>query len=330
MIKKRSTADSIEFGILTDESVSYAYNSDVIDRLFFNNLDYSHKFIYDDTLTLEDGSRINGSDFYKVNSKFYRGKDFVDSPEIIVSGCSFTYGAGLSENNMWPSMLSELMGMQHINLALPGKSVTSIINNLYSYFREYGHPKYIFCLFPSFGRFELPINKDLILSVRNTSPDTYNGSPMFFGEPIESGGYVQDIIIRDDILSEKPIYSKKPHVFEDIISLDLPYWTAIKAILSFEQYCSVAGIKFLWATYEEDMESAIHIIKDRHKDHYTSFIEMGTGYLNDCHQDYKENNSYIWEWALDRDRGLEHAHPGLHFNIHVTEAFSKALGIDEI
>ena len=54
--------------------------------------------------------------------------------------------------------------MSYINLALPGKSVSSIINNLYSYFREYGHPKKVFCLFPNFNRFELPINKDIIIS----------------------------------------------------------------------------------------------------------------------------------------------------------------------
>ena len=323
-------ADSIEFGILSGESISYQYNDDVINRLFFNNLDPCHKLIYDDLLSLEDGSKVHGSDIYKLNSRFYRGKEFTKSPEIIVSGCSFTYGSGLLDKDMWSNILSKLMSKDHVNLGMPGKSVTSIINNLYSYFREYGHPEYLFCLFPSFGRFELPINKDLILSKRNTSPDTYNGSPIFFNLPIEASGYVQDIIMRDDVLADKPKYSKKPYVFEDVISLDLPYWTAIKAILAFEQYCNVAGIKFLWATYESELEQAIDLIKDRYPNHYQSFIKIGKGYQDDCHEQESKDNIYVWEHGLDRERGLSHAHPGLHFNIHVAEAFYKATAIDEI
>lgn len=322
--------DSIEFGILSGKSISYNYSDDVIDRLFFNNLDKFNNMIYDDLLTLEDESKINGSDFYTLNSKSYRGKEFINSPEIIVSGCSFTYGSGLPDHVMWSNILSELINKDNINLGLPGKSVTSIINNLYSYFREYGHPKYILCLFPSFRRFELPINKDLILSKKNYSKDSNLTNEIIFNLKMEGSFYVQDIIMEDGLLSDKPKYSKKPYIFEDVVSSDLAYWSAIKAILAFEQYCKVAGIKFLWATYEYDLELAINKIKDRYPKYYESFINIGNGYYNQCHKEESKINPYIWQSGLDRERGLDYAHPGLHFNIHVAEAFYKAIAIDEI
>ena len=329
MTKKELQADSIEFGILSGSSNDYNYSDDVIDRLFFNNLDKSKDFASFEKLFLEDGSCVRASSIYKINSKFYRGEEFINNPEIIVSGCSFTYGSGLPDQYIWSNILSGLMNKKNINLGLPGKSVTSIINNLYSYFREYGHPEYVFCLFPSFTRFEMPINKKSVISKRNVSDDVHNSSPIIEDIDLDGGGYVQDIILNDEILSKRPKYSKSPHIIEDIITMDLTYWSSIKSILAFEQYCQVAEIKFVWTTWGRELDLALALIKDRYPKHYTSFIKLGLQFEDDCHEEESKKDPYLWKYGLDRERGIEYTHPGIHFNIHVAENFYKSLSIDE-
>lgn len=320
---------TISSAILGHPSPGYEYSEDIVDRLFFNNLDKpyittAHKILN------EDNVLIDNEFFYKLNSLYYRSDEFYNSPDIISSGCSFTYGMGLKEESLWIDILSKKIDKKYVNLGLPGKSVSSIINNLYSYFREYGHPKYVFCLFPNFNRFELPINKEIIISERNLSNAKYNSSFIFDDEPMDAGGYIQDIIIDDTDLFDKPKYSKKPHVAEDILSIDITYWTAIKCILSFEQYCKAAGIKLFWTTWEKDLNLAINLIKDRHQKQYDNFVLLDEGYDTECHDKEKQDNALLWDLAGDRDRGNDYAHPGVHFHIHVAEAFYNALPIDEI
>jgi hypothetical protein len=320
---------TISKAILGQPSKHYDYDEDVVDRLFFNNIDTPYISSYNQILT-EDNKRVNNQIFYKLNSLNYRSDEFYNSPDIIFSGCSFTYGIGLKKESLWTDLLAKKMNKKYINLGLPGKSVSSIINNLYSYFREYGHPEYVFCLFPNFNRFELPINPNIIVSERNLSYDQYNSSPIFEGQKLDAGGYLQDIIMYDTDLSSKPQYSKKPHVAENVLSIDLSYWTAIKHILAFEQYCKVAGVKLLWTTCDKDLNLAIDFIKNKYPNQYNNFILLDEGYDKDCHSKEKKDNIILWDLAGDRDRGNDYAHPGVHFHIHVADAFYSALAIDEI
>jgi len=308
----------------------YQYDDGVIDRLFFNNLDKADLLALHDVM-VASGKKISSKFFYTLNSLKYRSEEFYSNPEVIFSGCSFTYGMGLEEEYLWTDILAKKINKKYINLALPGKSTSSIINNLYSYIREYGKPEYIFCLFPNFNRFELPINPDIIISERNLSNDQYNSSPIFEDNGVDAGAYIQDIIMYQEDLSDKPKYSKKPHVAENILSTDISYWTAIKHILLFEQYCEAAGIKFFWTTWEKDLNIAINLLKDRYLNQYKNFMLLDEGYEStECHQTNMMENKLLWDNAGDRDRGIEYAHPGIHFHIHVAEAFYKELAIDEI
>jgi hypothetical protein len=323
-MKNKSTISS---AILGKTLEFYKYNDDVVDRLFFNNLDKPY-VINDYNILTEENTLVDDKSFYKLNSLGYRSAEFDTNINTVFSGCSFTYGMGLKEESLWTEILGSKIGGSHVNLGLPGKSVSSIINNLYSYFREYGIPKNVFCLFPDFIRFELPINANIMISERNTSDGKYNSSPIYEGH-LDAGGYVQDIILADADLENKPKYSKKPHKAEDVLSIDLTYWTAIKHILSFEQYCKAANINFVWATWDRDTNSAIDLIKDRYPDHYNNFAFLDEKYDKPCHSDQKENNLLLWDLAGDRDRGKDYAHPGVHFHIHVAECFYKAITIDE-
>jgi len=320
---------TISKAILGQPSKHYDYEEDVVDRLFFNNIDVPHSSTEYKILT-EDNLIVSSESFYNLNSLQYRSEEFYNSPDIIFSGCSFTYGMGLKNESLWTDILGKKINKKYINLALPGKSVSSIINNLYSYFREYGNPEYVFCLFPDFDRFELPINKHIIISERNVSSSKYNSSPINKEYSIDGSGYIEDIIITNTNLSEKPKYSEKPHLAENILSIDITYWTAIKNILAFEQYCAAAKIKFYWTTWDKDLNLAINQIKDKYSNQYSNFILLDEGYDDLCHNEELASNTLLWDRAGDRDRGIDYAHPGVHFHIHVAEAFYRSLPIDEI
>ena len=107
------------------------------------------------------------------------------------------------------------------------------------------------------------MGKDIIISERNISDSKDNSSPMNKENPLDASGYVEDIIITNSNLSEKPKYSQKPHIAENILSIDITYWTAIKSILAFEQYCSEAKIKFYWTTWDRDLNLVINKIKQK-------------------------------------------------------------------
>ena len=60
---------------------------------------------------------------YRLNSEGFRGDEFnSDNPNIVTLGCSYTFGIGLAEQDIWPSMLGQHLNLAVHNLAIPGSS----------------------------------------------------------------------------------------------------------------------------------------------------------------------------------------------------------------
>jgi hypothetical protein len=72
-----------------------------------------------------------------------------------------TWGAGLPEEKMWTNIVSKELNLSHANLALSGDSVYGQVRRIFAYFKEFGHPKYIYAVFPEFYRMLIPINKKI-------------------------------------------------------------------------------------------------------------------------------------------------------------------------
>ena len=110
---------------------------------------HSIKYDSDNSLSVE----------YKFNDYGYRAsfdyEPLLDSEKIVCIGCSFTEGVGLYENETWPYILSQKIGLPYLNLGLAGGSqgyvmwqIMNVIKNIQS--------KNIFVLLPPSGRvFEL-------------------------------------------------------------------------------------------------------------------------------------------------------------------------------
>lgn len=75
---------------------------------------------------LEQNNWVDTVIDYHVNSSGFRSKveyDAVPEPCIVALGCSFTFGTGLHEHQIWPSVLGERLGVRVINLGMPGHSL---------------------------------------------------------------------------------------------------------------------------------------------------------------------------------------------------------------
>jgi hypothetical protein len=107
---------------------------------------HSIKYDSDNSLSVE----------YKFNDYGYRASfdydPLLDSEKIVCIGCSFTEGVGLHENETWPHILSQQIGLPYLNLGVAGGSqgyvmwqIMNVINNIQS--------KNIFVLSPPWGRF---------------------------------------------------------------------------------------------------------------------------------------------------------------------------------
>lgn len=63
---------------------------------------------------------------YKFNDFGYRAsinyRDLLKQPKIVCIGCSFTEGVGLNENEIWPYLLSQKIGLPFFNLGITNGS----------------------------------------------------------------------------------------------------------------------------------------------------------------------------------------------------------------
>lgn len=72
---------------------------------------------------LEQWGWVDNEITYHINSWGFRSDrefDTVTGPSLITMGCSFTFGTGLPVESIWPTLVSERLGLELINLGTPG------------------------------------------------------------------------------------------------------------------------------------------------------------------------------------------------------------------
>jgi hypothetical protein len=257
---------------------------------------------------------------YVVNSDGYRSKESKEAADLMTLGCSFTFGVGLPEDKVWPSLLADKLGMSLVNIAMAGDSAMGQVRKAFTYFRKYGNPKIIVCMFPLF-RMELPINRDLLF------PEKFIH--------IEDRWYPQ--LAKIEILpNKKEKYVKLPYDPEKVLTMDVAFYYTHMMIYILEQYCKSNNIKFVWniwdQPYEFYYEYLTKIDDTSHKNYCpTSFSQWGLQRDEDgtvkefldhsltvtCHEEHI--NDYFFYSASDINHG--HPHAGFHKNIHLADEF---------
>jgi hypothetical protein len=297
------------------------YDKSQSDRLLYNTLasiaekhkSYEPKMIKTNTLLAEDK--------YTFNSLGYRSNEFTDLADILVAGCSQTYGIGVPDDFVWGKILSKKLNMSYANIGLSGKSIPRIVHTIFAYFKEVGNPRYLCVVFPEMSRLTIPVNEFLI----SENDKEYNIADTNINKYKE--------------IKDKPKYAKAPYSAEEIITQEFTIWESLNHIQMLEQYCASSNIKLFYGSFDIEANKVLNYAKNT--EYYSSFVELeterwlpdfgkGTGqdyYINDkmvhCHNEFvTEQSIYYWRMAGDRhEENGNLPHFGIHRHIHIAEIF---------
>lgn len=298
---------------------------------------------------------------YRVNSYGYRGGEFSKKSNLLVAGCSFTYGMGIPEERIWGNVVEKTLALStSSSVSRPGASISWIVEKLFGYFYEFGNPEYLVCLFPDAHRFVVPLDGVILEgdpSAKNPKGEVGThgiGGQRFFNAQAKHPSVLKEIK-----------YLKRPYNIRELYTPELGLYEAIRSIRLLEQYCSQTGIKLIWSTWDGAFSSYLNKINKVESLKFENFFDLNIvvhkslepgnyKYLvyNDslhnpdsqyfeclrlhnarncscpanCHQDlieqYGEKNFHI---GTDSGRGEEYAHPGIHAHAHYAERFIEEL-----
>lgn len=187
---------------------------------------------------------------YDQNSLGYRSPEFTNNVDLVFAGCSFTYGIGIPENGIWGSIIAQKLNLSYNNVSISGASIPWIVRQLMAYFKEYGNPKTLLCLFPNPTRILFTSNLEILSSddgyLEESTSDNYDKKSVYNTD-----------LCRVSSIKDRSKYSKKPYKLEDVFNIDMAIQISMQNIRMLEQYCDSSGIKFLWSTWSEGLSTEI-------------------------------------------------------------------------
>lgn len=287
---------------------------------------------------------------YALNSSGYRSPEFSANTDLVFSGCSFTYGVGIPEDGIWGSILAEKAGMSYNNISLSGASIPWMTKQLFAYFKRYGNPKVLLCLFPNPTKMLFASDPDILVAddgyVESSTQDV-DGKKSLYNTTLH------------DVLQpvNRPETSTKPHNLKDVIGLDLVMQICIQNIRALEQYCRATGIQFYWSTWSKDFSFMLEsqglldlydfshyvsldydlwsrrdgaLSKDLFYDNHKSknaCLDNHVGKLCHCASDCHSESASRYGDSFYRGTDVfeKHPHFGVHRHIHIAESFIKRM-----
>lgn len=94
---------------------------------------------------------------YKFNKDGFRSNEFFQKDNVIFLGCSYTFGIGLPLKNTFAQIVSNTIGLECFNLALPASSNDTAFRLSYIWIKKL-NPKLVILIAPNNIRFELLIH----------------------------------------------------------------------------------------------------------------------------------------------------------------------------
>lgn len=300
-------------------------------------------YVYDRVKWYPDDNK----DVYSINKYSYRSKEFEQNADLVFSGCSMTYGEGVVEQAIWGNLVGDALNLKSFNLGASGASVQFIINNLFNYFKEFGNPKNLLCLFPDFLRMEMYSDGSHMYSAKDSrKPDAE-------GDTIKGKQNYHLLLNADEEYSK---ISQQPYDANKIIPKELPFALSLQYIKFLEMYCFEAGINLLWGTWVEEQEDYIinnnlgfknfvhlknnlwhqeipdtrRVLIHKNKNERDWCRDKGKPCSNseDCHALEKTIYGKNFDFAFDTDSSRlnsHYGHYGAHVHIHWAESFIERL-----
>ena len=93
---------------------------------------------------------------YDFNSEGYRTKEFSEFKEnefFVAMGCSYTLGEGLAQEDVWPAVVGDMLGIDNMNLGISGGGIDLIMRNTFLYLKsDLPKPKFVSIQLPESAR----------------------------------------------------------------------------------------------------------------------------------------------------------------------------------
>jgi len=264
---------------------------------------------------------------YHLNDLGYRSSNFDKDNEVLILGCSQTYGSGLPNQFTWADIFCNLIGKSYSRIATPGDSINGQVYKAFKYFEEIGNPKVVIGIFP-LERLEYTKVKDKFITNTSHSNEKTNSDSI-------------DMAFFDNQLLK---FSKIPHDPSYVIPKQFVIFYNFMFIKMLEQYCESHNIKFIWSIYDDDRglyESAYQKDKNTFRNYLRvspiidQFIYLSTNnnkakieYGNimkekhkECHKEFKDH--VLYDWAADYEIEKGQGHWGIHINQHIAESVNR-------
>lgn len=261
---------------------------------------------------------------YSINNNGYRSKEFDKNNEILVLGCSQTYGSGMLDEFTWPSIFSNNIQKQYSRIAIPGDSINAQVYKAFKYFEEIGNPKIVVALFPLY-RLEY-----------SAVPGSFVCSASWGQAQVNKISVGIAHFYEENVLK----LSKAPHDPEYVLPKELSIFYNFMYIKMLEQYCESHNIKFIWSIYDNKnietiMQSNQNILKNylvtsRCIEEFEYLRRDPTEVLKgnvlknklmheQCCKEFK--NHKLYDYAADFDYKKHLGHWGIHTHKHIAEIF---------
>jgi hypothetical protein len=196
------------------------------------------------------------------------------------------------------------------NLGQPGKSIRSVVEISFTYFREIGHPKNLFLLLPPLHRFRLPRTPNVMISNQVHSND------ILIDGTVNHNEYLK--------------YYKLPLVLQEVITEEISYDQSLSYIRLLEAYCKQFNIFLRYGFWDPEDNLFFEQISNT-KEYYEGYTNIDSHWFNEkffegehptCHSELANSVSHrmFWEMANDHEQH-ENAHIGAHASIHIAEKF---------
>lgn len=292
---------------------------------------------------------------YRRNNYGYRSEDFSANADILVGGCSNTFGMGIDEDLRWGNVLAGKLNLIPQTVAESGKSIAWIVEKIMCHISIFGPPQRIVCLFPDPFRY-LTVVDSKILHGAAIDVDPYSSGFEEIDGSIRGQATIHTA--NEEHENKNVKYLKKPFDARAVISRDLALHQSIRGIRVLEKYCNDLGIPFIWGTWDFEFNCIAHDISntDYRFDNFVDVMNSSCAtyrkignqpkdvlfkavnedlkycknnhrniecdcYLK-CHEDYRELvGSEQFDMASDTLDGVYHAHFGAHMHMHLAEAF---------
>lgn len=289
--------------------------------LFHRDLNKSSKINWNSkSMNIGDYDTILKID-YKINKHGYRGDNFLEKKDILILGCSQTFGNGIPEEFIWPNIFAKKINKDYHSLATKADSLQGQVYKAFQYFKEFGNPKTIVGIFPH-SRMEIPYLPGISQKIFDTGDNSHdNDFPM-----------IQKAIFNSHKKLKK--FSKLPHHPYDVISAEFAIFYNFMFIEILDQYCKANKINLIWSFYDQDYlrDFIPEIIKtiDSYVDCYKISNFFYPCNMNDnkeiikifCHDEFKDHPLFFH--ASDCNHNTRSVgHWGIHTHQHVADFFHK-------